>query len=209
LAGASGRCAGFRGSGAARLRAHRRWRSTNREGTRDAASLTVGCQEGGDTDKDAKEAYETSRKAVTSGIAVPQWCRRLTVRRPRCPALTNVLAVTVDGLCRSSRLGSTSSFPTIRAGLYRLSRQDSSTASRVGAAENSAAVSPLPPKSAAVASCGLRKGFFELSSRGCPLTAPKMGKLFSILPTLWFRNTWSWSPASENRYCAPSRARGN
>src|SRR6516162_7535131 len=45
----------LRGSGAARLRAHRRRRSTNREGTRDAASLTVGCQEDGDTDQDAKE----------------------------------------------------------------------------------------------------------------------------------------------------------
>src|SRR5271157_3600061 len=67
LAGASGRCAGFRGGGAARLRAHCRHGSSNRQGAGGAAGLEIERQEGAEipcASKGTQESRERSREVV-------------------------------------------------------------------------------------------------------------------------------------------------
>ena len=69
LAGPSGRCPGFRGGVAARMRAHPRQGSSNRQGTGGAARLGLDGSEDGKIPKPAtgpQEPCETSRQVVTN-----------------------------------------------------------------------------------------------------------------------------------------------
>ncbi|MGA2592344.1 MAG: hypothetical protein ABSH32_20730 [Bryobacteraceae bacterium] len=71
LAGPSGRCAGFRGGGGARLRAYRRQGPSNRQGAGGAAGLGIGSQEGGEipeAGEGTKERRETSRAIVNEQL---------------------------------------------------------------------------------------------------------------------------------------------